>query len=313
MEGKQRFEVRPTDLLRPMADSHPAYCAPREPDRAKESQGEVLSKRDDFAERAWNWLRRRFAPLDLVLLGTFVVKMATYWGTGLPLIAIERFAPQLINRWKIQPDRMVSSAKLRRLLGNVIKDQFLAFIGLMAMRKLQPKGLERFAQRIVEKAPLPTGRRLLAELAVCNACEEVVFYTMHRTLHTRRLYKRIHKRHHEFHAPVAFVSEYSEALEHVTNLIASLTGPFLLSFFKDWHLTSFWTWVTCGIAMTNMHHSGYYFPWYPLRELTLMHDYHHYSFYGQLGVFGFMDKLFGTDGGIAYKQWRTEVLCRIRG
>ena len=50
--------------------------------------------------------------------------------------------------------------------------------------------------------------------------------------------------------------------------------------------------------MTNIHHSGFIWFWYPFNYMTIAHDYHHYLFSDQLGVVGFMDNAFGTTGSL---------------
>lgn len=79
------------------------------------------------------------------------------------------------------------------------------------------------------------------------------------------------------------------------------------------HLLGQWAWLSWGLTMTAFHHSGYLVPWYPLMECILMHDYHHKTFYSQLGTFGVMYRIFGTDGGSDYREWRAEVIKRVAG
>lgn len=259
----------------------------------------------------WARLCRCCTPTDILLLGTFATHALAYWGTGLPFVIIEQCWPSLIAHCKIQPSIKVPRRQLHSLLRHSVRSQISLLMGFVVLRKLKLAFVDRLAKRMVVDAPLPTARRICSELIVNMLMQELTFYTTHRLLHTGRLYKLIHKKHHEFKAPISLVSEYASNAEHIMgNILPSVSGPALLQLF-DGHLLGVWAWTVWGMIMTNFHHCGYHFWWYPFRECTLMHDYHHHSFYAQLGLFGWMDKLFGTDGGIEYTRWRQEVVRRV--
>lgn len=171
--------------------------------------------------------------------------------------------------------------------------------------------LKRFADKTVD-APLPSPLRAIAELAVNLLSWEVLFYTSHRILHTPRFYKMIHKKHHTYKAPITLASNYANDIEHICgNVLPGLVAPLIMTKFCNSHLASHWLWLAFGSFLTNMTHSGYIFPFSPMIHPTLNHDYHHHSFYSQLGTLGIMDKLMGTDGGNDFKEWKAEVVNRI--
>jgi len=258
-------------------------------------------------------LKARHSATTLLLLGSALAQMVAAWGSGLPIMAIERYAPQWIARYKIQPNAHQPTRKVLEMMLDVGGTQLAATVFATIVQRLKIPAVDGVAERSVN-APLPSFLRILGELGFNLLSWEVVFYTMHRLFHTKKLYRQVHKKHHSFKAPVALASAYATTAEHIFgDLMPGMVGSALLRIFANSNVVNIWIWAAFGSVLTNINHSGYYFPWFPFRECTMMHDYHHYSFYSQLGLFGWMDRLFGTDGGADYVQWRAENLRRILG
>eukprot|EP01122_Echinamoeba_exundans_P004249 TRINITY_DN1425_c0_g1_i3.p1 TRINITY_DN1425_c0_g1~~TRINITY_DN1425_c0_g1_i3.p1 ORF type:complete len:185 (-),score=9.58 TRINITY_DN1425_c0_g1_i3:43-597(-) len=142
----------------------------------------------------------------------------------------------------------------------------------------------------MKPAKLPSWIEIAVHIAVCAVVEEILFYYSHRLMHVPFFYKRIHKIHHEWQAPVALVATYTHPVEFLlSNLVPLACGPLLLRS----HITTTWIWFVIATIGTEIHHSGYRFPW-NLDHQPNFHDYHHEAFNFNFGLLGWLDKLHGT-------------------
>ncbi len=255
----------------------------------------------------WARLRARFDAVDLTVGGPFVVHMATYWSTGLALLAFERLFPGAARRLKTQPNRTVSNRELFKLLKRVLFNQAILAAGYALIRRFRPQRIVDQAEEMVSR-PLPSPFRIVKEYLFNLCVFEVVFYTLHRLLHDFRWYKYVHKIHHQFRAPIALASEYAHFAEFVlSNIVPGAIGPLITRA----HPISTWVWLTGSILMTNIHHSGMVLPFYPANWMTLAHDYHHKAFNYQFGVTGAMDGALKTKGGEDFREFSAEILRRV--
>lgn len=114
---------------------------------------------------------------------------------------------------------------------------------------------------------------------------EILFYYIHRLLHTKMFY-RFHRDHHKWSHPSAVAALYSHPVEHVlTNLLPAVIPGYLAGMseitVRIWHI----------LALTNaviIAHGGY----------TLScntHDYHHQYIKYNYGVIGILDYVHGTN------------------
>ncbi|KAK2882202.1 fatty acid hydroxylase domain-containing protein 2 isoform X2 [Channa argus] len=257
----------------------------------------------DFWQKLWTKLYLAFEGHDATLfyLGTMLIPTLVFWVTnGLLLLVDTTGKPSFITRYRIQVDKNnpVDPVKLRQAVRCALFNQvFISGPMVVAAYYIMnwrgdPTGPE-----------LPTFHWALTELAVFAILEEILFYYTHRLFHHPNLYKHFHKQHHEWTAPIGVVSIYAHPLEHViSNTLPVIIGPVLLSS----HLATTSFWYCLALVSTNISHCGYHLPFLPSPEF---HDFHHLKFNQCYGVFGFLDRLHGTDTKFRQtKQYERHVL-----
>jgi len=239
-----------------------------------------------LTDSQWGALVGAYSDGVLVVVGTILVSLVTYVTHGsLYLILDITKKPQWLYRYKLQPAKSFSVSLLKRigsklLLGYVI---FIPYVW----------ALYRCEVIRVDMISLPSSQEMGLELLVIILSTEVCFYTSHWILHWPSLYPHIHKIHHEFTSPVALVAGYAHPVEFfVSNIFSTTAGAWVYSP----HLFTWYVWMLFGVIGTQVHHSGYRFPWHwKVDHEPDFHDFHHEAFTSNFGLLGVMDYIFGTD------------------
>jgi len=195
----------------------------------------------------------------------------------------------LLFKNKIQPDVFYDNSwpQVKNCVLDVVKQQLFIVLPLNCV--LSPF-LAWCGIRFSEE--LPSIVEILGGLAFFAVITEFTFYYSHLLLHHRLLYKWTHKKHHEFKAPFAFAGIYHQWINQLVDTCTFQVGPALLKS----HIITYWIWVAVSVPGVLSHHSGYDFP-FDIGRPSLFHEFHHYSFNSNFGVWGWLDWFHGTDLG----------------
>lgn len=236
----------------------------------------------------WDFLQSQFSAYQLFIWGTFLGSALVLYGGGFFFWCVEllgkTFSPSFIKKYKIQPTISNTNTDNIQMLSLITFNHILTLMVLFGLFHFFPSFVR------VSTQDIPTFGRFLLDILVCAVCYDILFFSIHRTLHfSPMLYQWIHKRHHQFTAPSSFSAIYAHPVEHlVGNVIPVLAGSVVM----ESHLSTTWCWLLLGLWLSTCDHSGFDLP--GLSE-TKMHDLHHQKLncnYGAPGMF--MDKLFKT-------------------
>jgi sterol desaturase/sphingolipid hydroxylase (fatty acid hydroxylase superfamily) len=147
---------------------------------------------------------------------------------------------------------------------------------------------------------IPSAHRVLWQLFLCTATEDLLFYFSHRLLHQPFLYSRVHKKHHSFYNVFHMSAVYTHWFEFtIGNLIPLFSGAILLG--PKMHIVSLVTFIMFRNIETHETHSGYEFPWsafkiFPFSTDSAYHNYHHLKNIGNYSSFMIVwDTVFRTN------------------
>ena len=168
----------------------------------------------------------------------------------------------------------------------------VAFFGIYLMNNLNIK-LYNFEKNV------PNVFTFNCEIFVILFMTDILFYFLHRLMHTKYLYQNLHKFHHTYKEPFALTNHYINSIELLLFFIPPIIPPVLLGS----HIMVMW----CSIILLNWNgiiiHSGYNFIVIKIQYKNYKfefpcikeHDFHHKYFNYNFGsTFPFMDQIMGT-------------------
>lgn len=163
----------------------------------------------------------------------------------------------------------------------------------------------------IHTGPLPAWWVVVLQVLAFIVLDDFLFYWMHRSLHSERLFGPIHLKHHAIATPFAWTGHYMTPIEFVLTGSLALTGPLLFGS----HVVTLWIWIAWRQWEAAEGHCGYSFPFSPSKLFFLVydgvdyHDFHHSKTHGNYsGFFGYLDGIFGK-----YSKGYKEHLAARRG
>lgn len=211
-------------------------------------------------------------------LGGYAAGLLQWVGIGTLMALPAMFK---VKAWKIQPNKELDWAMLRRSMPLIVFNFFLA-------QTLTPMVFLQFLPESAwDMRSIPSTSTLLRDIVVWLAVEEIVFFNLHRWMHENKtMYKKIHKLHHIWTAPISYAAIYCHPLEHILcNIFPFILGPLLCGS----HVMAAATYIFAGTIHTMGVHSGFW-----ICDDNGMHDEHHRQFSCNYGVLGVCDELYGS-------------------
>jgi len=236
---------------------------------------------------------------------TTLVSVVSFVLFATPLTWLAWADPASLRRWRIQRPRPKAMQKHLRpaITSWVVNNLVMTGLVVLVWPLLRHTG--------VHTGPLPALWEIVLEVVLFIVLDDFLYYWMHRTLHSDRLFPLIHLKHHSVATPFAWTGHYMTATEFVLTGTLALAGPVLLGV----HVVTLWVWIVWRQWEAAEGHCGYSFPTSPSKMFFLgydgveYHDFHHSKTHGNYaGFLGYLDGIFGS-----YAKGYKEHLAARRG
>eukprot|EP00027_Filamoeba_sp_ATCC50430_P005657 CAMPEP_0168544466 /NCGR_PEP_ID=MMETSP0413-20121227/2435_1 /TAXON_ID=136452 /ORGANISM="Filamoeba nolandi, Strain NC-AS-23-1" /LENGTH=258 /DNA_ID=CAMNT_0008574489 /DNA_START=48 /DNA_END=820 /DNA_ORIENTATION=+ len=231
---------------------------------------------------------------------TWIVHEVLWCTLVTPYLLIEKY--RLFQDKKLQKNFQNSYQEFKNAFKQQLKEQVVVLLPILMFVSTLQTTRKLFVMYWEE---LPSFKHGFVQVALMRITQELIFYIVHRFLHTPWAYQKIHKVHHDHLAPWALTGEHAHPIE---SLIGN-TGPFILgvcavgfSPLGPIHQVVLYAFLFYTLLRATEAHCGYILPWHVdnyrifgwLNGGSVHHDGHHLGFNYNFGE-KWIDKIFGTD------------------
>ncbi|KMP04841.1 sterol-4-alpha methyl oxidase [Coccidioides immitis H538.4] len=243
------------------------------------------SEKMSFATSTWEGICARYPPGWIEGVGSAAVQFFGFILPGLGFLAFDILKPASFASRKIQqPCKQPSKQQMLSCLGLVFGNQLFLIASHFFLLRISNYELTPFRM----DSQLPSILEVVINCAVGAILRDVVFYYVHRLMHTKILYRRIHRIHHEFRAPIALAAIYSHTIDHV---LVNAMPIYISMAVQRVHFLTLMLFASVAVFDAAVSHSGYSLFRLPSVE---NHDIHHEKGNINFGILGVMDWLHGT-------------------
>lgn len=207
--------------------------------------------------------------IDYYVIYPFVIHLLAYWISSTFFIYLDKIYSTYAT---------IGYEKYIRAIKNSLSNQFLITLPILYL-------LHSNIKYAVIKSENDNLLMSFIKLFIIGNISNLIFYCIHRLLHTKLFYKYIHYKHHEYIIPIAPAALYSHPLEHIIcNNLAFMIPYILIGLRYDFLLLS----IILGSINTTFSHTKY------IESINMNHYIHHKKFNYNYGFGTTLDKIFRT-------------------
>lgn len=237
-------------------------------------------------DSVWNYIYTNYYDtISSPFFHSYII-ILTYLIVGTPFLLFDRF--QLFQKYKIHKTQYPSDKLILLAFAEYILCEVLVYIPSTILPYY-------FGQTVHIQKDAPTIYDFIIEYIQIFITSDILFWFMHRLMHTKFMYKHVHSVHHYYRTPFAFCTQSHHPIESILMSLPVIIPILYFGTHVFTQMTAFMIILAYGVEG----HSGYDFG---LQKLTFgfmgfapMHDVHHSSVTCNYGAYTtIMDRIMNT-------------------